>query len=215
MLDIEQEQEKNRQEIEQLRASKRQQKMERDNEYPQKKRNLEAKIAAERDAKVANLLDEYNEKFGREVADMENNIINEIARDEELVRIAYETFNAGTEMARAQSQALQATRHCQKAHEDSELLFLRQEIQVEREKKQRLEEVEERRRKIEEKKQEIEKMIQEAEEEEEILRRLQEEQLGDKGDTTILAQGIGADRALSELSKAMESFQTHQASEFQ
>lgn len=215
MLQIEQEQEKNRQEIEKLSASKRQQKMERDNEYPQQKRNLEAKITAERDAEVSNLLDEYNEKFGRELAAMNSDISNEIARDEELVRIAYETFNAGSEMARAQSQAIQATRYCQKTHEDNELLLLRQEIQVEREKQQRREEVEERRRKIEEKKQEIEKMIQETEEEEEILRRLQEEKLGDKGDPTILEQGkqsIGADQTLS---KAVESFQARQAGEFQ
>lgn len=215
MLQIEREQEKNRQEIEQLSASKRQQKIERDNEYPQKKQNLEAKITAERDAKVASLLDEYNEKFARELADMESDISNEIAQDEELVRIAYETFNTATEMAQAQSQAIQATRYRQKAHEDNELLLLRQEIQVEREEQQWREEVEKRRRKIEEKKQEIEKMIQETAEEEKVLRRLQEEKLGDKGDTAMLEQGTGANWALSEQSKAVESFQNPQAGEFQ
>ena len=76
ILQIEQKQEKDLQEIERLCVSKRQQEIKRDNEYPQKRRELEAKIIAERDAKVAELLQEYNEIFTRELADMASGLIS-------------------------------------------------------------------------------------------------------------------------------------------
>jgi hypothetical protein len=207
ILQIEQEQEKNRQEIERLCVLKRQQEMKRDDEYPQRKRDLEAKIIAERDAKVAKLLQEYNEIFTRELADVISDLSSEKAHDEEIVRVAYEAFNAGAEMAQAQSQALQATRCCQKAHEDNELLLLQREIQVEQENQRRREEIEDRRRVIKEKKQEIEKMIRETKEEEEILRRLQQEKTADDGDTATFGQGIGAKNASNEQSRAADSFE--------
>jgi hypothetical protein len=200
ILQIEQEHEKNRQEIERLCASKREQEMKRDNEYPQKKRDLEAKLIAERDAKVDKLLQEYNELFTRELADMASGLISEKDQDEEIVRVAYEAFNAGAEKAQAQSQALQATRYCQKVHEDDELLLLQQKIKAEQENQQRREEIEDRRRAIQEKKQEIEMMIQETKEEEEILRRLQQEKMADDGDTATFRHEIGADNASDEQS---------------
>ncbi len=207
ILQIEQEQEKNRQEIERLCVLKRQQEMKREDEYPQRKCDLEAKIIAERDAKVAQLLQEYNEIFTRELADMASGLSSEKAHDEEIVRVAYEAFNAGAEMAQAQSQALQATRCCQKAHEDHELLLLQQEIQAEQEKQRRREEIENRLRAIKEKKQKIEKMIHETKEEEEILRRLQQEKTVDGGDTAMFRQGIGAKDASNDQSGAADSFQ--------
>jgi hypothetical protein len=206
ILQIEQEQEKNRQEIERLCVLKRQQEMKRDDEYPKRKRDLEAKIIAERDAKIAELLQEYNEIFTHELADMVSGLGSEKAQDEETLRVAYEAFNAGAEKAQAQSQALQATRYCQKAHEDNELLLLQQEIQAEEENQRRREEIEDRRRAIKEKKQEIEKMIQETKEEEEILRRLQQEKTVDDGDTAAFGQDIAPENAPEEQSGAADSF---------
>ena len=207
ILQIEQEHEKNCEEMERLSVLKRQQEKKRGDEYPQKKRDLEAKIIAERDAKVAKLLQEYNEIFTRELADMASGLKSEETRDEEIEMVALEAFFAGAEMAQAQSQALQATRCCQKAHEDNELLLLQQEIQAEQEKQRRREEIEDRLRAIEEKKQEIEKMIQEMKEEEEILRRLRQEKTVENGDTATFGQGIGADNASNDHSGAADSFQ--------
>ncbi len=207
IFQIEQEQEKNRQEIERLGVLKRQQEMKRGDEYPKRKRDLEAKIIAERDAKVAELLQKYNEIFTRELADMASGLSSEKAQDEETIRVAYEAFNAGAEKAQARSQALQATRCCQKAHEENELLLLQQEIQTEQENQRRREEIEDRRRTIKEKKQEIEKMIKETKEEEEILRRLQQEKTVNDGNTATLGQGIGADNASDEQGGGGDSFE--------
>lgn len=201
ILQIEQEQENNRQEIEQLCVSKRQQEMKRDDEYPQKKRDLEARIVAERDAKVAELLQKYNEIFTRELADMASRLSSEKTQDEEIIRVAYEAFNAGATKSQAQIQALQATRCYQKTQEDDELLLLQQEIQAEQENQRRREEIENRRRAIEVKKQKIEKMIQETKEEEVILRQLQQKKAVDDGDTVTIRQGIGADNASEEQSR--------------
>lgn len=200
ILQIEQKQEKNREEIEQLCVSKRQQENKREDEYPLKKRDLEVKIVAERDAKVTELLQEYNEIFTRELADLASCLISGKAEDEEVVRVASEAFKAEAVKSQAQSQALQATRCYQKGHEADELLLLQQEIQAEQEIQRRRDEIEDRRRAIEEKKQEIENMIQETKEEEEILRRLQQEKKVDASDTVTFGQGMGANDASDEQS---------------
>ena len=188
ILRIEQEQEKDRQKIERICISKREQEIKRGDEYPQKKLDLEAKIVAERDAKVAKLYQEYNDVYARGLADMVSRISSEKVQDEEFLRIAYEAFNTGAEMRQTQSQTLQATRCCQKANEDSEVLLLQQEIQAEQEDRRRREEIEDRLRAIKEKKQEIEKMIQETKEEEEILGQLQQDRTMGNGNTATSSE---------------------------
>lgn len=206
ILQIEQKQEKDRQELEQICILKRQQEIKRGDEYAQKKLDLEARIVAERDAKVAKLFQENNEIFTREVADMAGRLSSEKVQDDEYVRVAYEAFNTGAETGQTQIQALQATRCCQKIHEDNELFLLQQEIQAEQEIRRRQEEIQDRLRAIEEKKQKIEKMIQETKEEEEILGQLQQEKTVGNGNTATFKQGAGADNSPDDQIRVVNSF---------